>query len=283
MNKPGNLLRRRGFSLLELLAVMSIMAMLTTLAVTSYFAAINGMARRSAVKHVVNSLILARQRACMEGTRVSVMFFNEFKGYKKDEVGVPTTEENLIPSYVVCRELGRLSYVNGKQIGDEFGELGKMFGTTKLDNYAGQMRLYNLTHGGWWDVRPWVSGDTSDFSVDCTFPYSETILGQNPDSAMAGYAFVMVNDKTSGTVAGDSYGIEAAPIGALPRGFVFSGLDNQDSDPITINFLPDGRLDTSTGGKSQVKIVETRLPSKQPSNTVKVGSDGSITYGEIWN
>ena len=74
-----------------------------------------------------------------------------------------------------------------------------------------------------------------------------------------------------------------APIGALPRGFVFSGLDNKDSDPITINFLPDGRLDTSTGGKSQVKIVETRLPSKQPSNTVKVGSDGSITYGEIWN
>ena len=59
-----------GFSLLELLAVMSIMALLTTLAVTSYFSAVRGMGRRSAVNNLANTLIQARQRACMDNARV---------------------------------------------------------------------------------------------------------------------------------------------------------------------------------------------------------------------
>ena len=68
---------RRGFSLLELLAVMSIMAMLSTLAVTSYFGAIRGMASRGAKKHFQNTLLLARQRACIDGARVRLMAFYE--------------------------------------------------------------------------------------------------------------------------------------------------------------------------------------------------------------
>lgn len=275
--------KQRGFSLLELLAVMSIMALLTTMAVTSYFNAITGMARRSAVKHIVNTLILARQRACMEGVRVSVMFFNEFHGYTKDEAGNQTSEEVYLPSYVVCKELGRLSYINGSRIGDEFAELDKMFTTEEMNtSYKGQMRLYNLTEGGWWDVKPYVKGDP-DFSLTATLPYSSAARGTTVNQDVCGFCFVMVNNRARGTAIGDSYGIEAAPIGSLPKGFVIDGLTDQNSTPICINFLPDGRRDTSTGGASSIKIVETRLPSKRPTNTITVDASGTVTFGENWN
>jgi len=265
--------------LLELLAVMSIMAMLTTLAVTSYFSAISGMARRSAVKHVVNTLILARQRACMEGARVSVMFFNEFHGYAKDETGNQTSEEVDLPSYVVCKELGQISYMNGGAIGDEFKDLDKMFGVAgvgqwqDVDNsFKGQMRLYNLTKGGWWDVKPYVKGTSQTVGL----PYEGI-----EDDLSCNY-FVVVNSHVSSPAIGDSYGVEAAPISSLPKGFVFNGLTDQNSEPICINFLPDGRCDTSIG-KSSITIIETRLPSKRPSNTIRVSAQGVISFEEKWN
>ena len=277
---------------MELLAVMSIMAMLTTLAVTSYFTAIRGMARRSAIKHVVNSLILARQRSCMEGVRVSVMFFNEFRGYEKDADGKQTAKEINIPSYVVCKELGRFSYVVGSgnaiKVGDEFAELGKMFGTNDMGSaYQGQLRLYNLTHGGWLDVKPWVSTDTERFDVLCSFPYEKAVTGSDPEQRqMSGFGFTVVRNQsgTVGTRTGDSYGIEAAPVGSLPKEFVFNGLDNKDSDPICINFLSTGKLDTTTQGKSSVTIIEVRDKKNPHSNTISVKeSDGSIDYKETWN
>ena len=272
--------RRRGFSLLELLAVMSIMALLTTLAVTSYFSAITGMARRSAVKHVVNTLILARQRACMEGARVSVMFFDEFHGYAKDEAGKQTSEEICLPSYVVCKELGRLSYVSGGQFGDEFAELDKIFTkkTSDMSTSYSQMRLYNLTRGGWSDVKPWVE----DVEIDCVFPYGETVLGQNPP-LLTGFVFEKANtDSGVEWKAGDSYGIEVSPIGSLPKGFVFDGLTDRNSEPISISFLPDGIRDTSTGGKGEVKIIETRLPTARPSSRITVSDKGAIEYEDTW-
>ena len=76
---------KKGFTLVELLTVMAIMAMLSTIAVSSYFTAIRGMARRSALKHLANTFVLARQRACMEGASMSVMIFNEITGYDNTE------------------------------------------------------------------------------------------------------------------------------------------------------------------------------------------------------
>jgi prepilin-type N-terminal cleavage/methylation domain-containing protein len=97
---------RRGFSLLELLAVMTIMVMLSALAVTSYFAAVRGMARRGALKNLVNTLVLARQRACMESSCFSVIMFNEVSGVNSGD---------LTPSYIVAKGLGQLSYISAVQ------------------------------------------------------------------------------------------------------------------------------------------------------------------------
>ncbi len=270
MNTKGKKRKRsRGFTLLELLAVMSIMAMLTTLAVTSYFSAIRGMTRRSAVKHFANSLILARQRACLEGVRVSVMVFNEITGYDGSD---PT----VVPSYVVCKEVGKISFISQGKLIDEFAPLDKMFGTEAASaSYLGSMRLYNLTQGKWWNVKPSVEkhdltgrGSAYQPSKVYTLPaygFTKNMNVQNP------------NDATWNV--GDTYGVEASPPGSLPKGFKFVELDgasNNEPDNVSkvvcVTFLPDG-----TAQRDETIRIRELLP---PNTTAKieVKSDGSINY-----
>ena len=109
--------------LIELLAVMAIVAMLSTLAVTSYFSAIRGMPSRTALTTSTTRMAMARQRACIDGCRVSLIVFNEAAAF--DASG--TAISDLAASFVVCRELGRFSFVSGTSCSDEFSDLGSLF------------------------------------------------------------------------------------------------------------------------------------------------------------
>jgi len=299
---------RRGFSLLELLAVMSIMAMLSTLAVTSYFSAVRGMTRRSAVKHLANTLVVARQRACLEGSRMSVMIFNELSRYEG-------SDEIVVPSYVICKEVGRISYISDGKLVDEFAPLDKMFGSVKKESdlQAGgelnSMKLYNLAQGnlaqgGWWCVYPLVlqtkdllSGRESayyksliDAGMKDKIPsryYQRTKKCYTSGYEIPAFAFVentkIANPKKIPWSVGDSYGVEAAPMNSLPRGFQFNfpgtgkGKKNDSTaKPICITFEPDGRSSHS----GDVVIEEMYKPNK--SVTISVKAEGSITYDEVW-
>lgn len=270
---------RRGFSLLELLAVMSIMAMLSTLAVTSYFSAIQGMTRRSAIKHFANALILARQRACMEGTRVSVVLFNEVVGYDKEN------KEQVVPSYVVCKEVGRISYADSGKFGDEFSELDRMFNneqtsTLKLNtSYRGSMRLFNLTQGKWSQVKPWVNVEKVQ---DRASAYKNGTMYELSAFAFEEYTTAQVPNANRATwKIGDSYGIEASPINSLPRGFEFVGMETDSGNPSTkskcVTFQTDGRS-TGDNGLLQIKVTGSTLKT-----SLNVQADGSLTYTEKWN
>ena len=266
---------RRGFSLLELLAVMSIMAMLTTLAVTSYFSAIRSMTRRSATKHLVNTFILARQRACMEGARVSVIIFNEVTGEKDTDV---------TPSYVMCKEIGQLTFLNLPKLVDEFTEIDRMFGTKGYgDNYKGSMKLYNLTEGKWSHVYPWVV----PYQLNSRYSASGNPHMTDSEQSM-GYSLNVFAFKINPNVqnsngepnwnVGDAYGIEVAPAGSLPRNFWFSTLQDSVTKVITVTFEPDG---TATTADNTITISETQPPKFK--NSITVASDGSINYNEDWN
>ncbi len=272
MNNRTTHTRRRGFSLLELLAVMSIMAMLTTMAVTSYFSAIRGMTRRSAVKHLANTLILARQRACMEGTRVSVMLFNEVTGY--DEA---TKKEKIAPSYVVCKEIGRISFISqGKYYIDEFASLDKMFGTAAIDaNYLGSIRIYNLQQGKWSNVFPSVAARETDMSS----AYELALTGQEVMKKIPMFGFVVntkvPNANAASWAVGDAYGIEAVPINSLPRGFQFADLPQYNSKPVCVTFKPDG---SATAKVLSIQAMQAPLGRC----SITVATDGSIKYDEKW-
>lgn len=269
MTKRSN----RGFSLLELLTVVAIMGMLSTLAVTSYFSAIRGMTRRSAIKHLVNTLVLARQRSCMEGSRMSVLIFNEVTGYDSRNKAI------IAPSYVVCKEVGRVSAKQGDQIYDEFTALDKLFGyeksvsAIKNDGEYASMRLYNLAEGKWTCVYPKVlltkdinaiisDGESVNLPI-FTFVKNARSESKNPSSAT--------------WEVGDPYGIEVTPLNSLPRGFWFKKFeDAENRAPICITFEPDGNA-----SRTENIVIEEQLVSKRM--TIKVTNTGEIEYNEKWN
>ena len=279
--------RDAGFSMLELLAVMSIMALLTTVGVTSYFSAVRGMGRRNAIKHLANTLAVARQRASMDNSRVSVIIFNEVSGVDEDGKMI------VRPSYVLCKEMGRITYVSGNALVDEFTALDAIFGLEKaagdseryqdFTSQAGGLKLYNLTAGGSSYVYPLVE----EYQVRCFTVYDKEAPpsyhiaeGSRQPLDINNYSFrvnVGLQNNNATWNIGDVYGIEAGPVMNLPRGFEFSRLrDNRDSfDYVT--FLPNGRAEFSAGS---IRITELRPPNR--SNTITVSQEGKIKYNNKW-
>jgi len=267
-----------GFSLLELLAVMSIMGLLTTLAVTSYFGAARGMARRGAIKHMVNTLTLARQRACMDNARVSVVLYNEVSGILDDDSG--GTKKAVTPSYVVCKEVGKITMVTGNYLIDEFNALDNMFATVPLDNaasYKGGFRLYNLSEGGFSFVFPWVVKSDNRIQGRQS-PYKPRPIA---DTRINAWCFeinrnVPVREDGNKWYVGDSYGVEAAPVQTLPKLFEFKALRDNERSIQVITFLPDGRAFKS----DKITISETRPPMK--SADIDISKEGVIKYDNKW-
>lgn len=257
--------KNAGFSLLELLAVMSIMALLTTLSVTSYFSAVRGMGRRSAVTNLANTFIQARQRACMDNARVSVVMYNKITGPEDADVR---------PSYVVCNSVGKVTYYANNNIVDEFTALDTIFSKVNLgSNYKGAIKLYNLTQGGFSYVFPWVE----------QYPLQNRYSAYKPNKAYTinAYAFKIngnIPSRQGGDVwdVGDSYGVESAPVQTMPRGFQISSLGDSPTEVEFVTFLPDGRA------LSQKTITIVEIRDQTRSVTMKVATDGSITYDENW-
>ena len=238
---------RDGFSLLELLAVMAIVAMLSTLAVTSYFSAIRGMSSRTARRGLTNALSMARQRACIDGCRVSLIIFNEAAGF--DTSGSKVSD--LAASYVVCRELGRFSFVREDRLFDEFADLNKLFREklstdTSSDSVAGAIRLYNLSAGSWSLVRPYVVKENVGSKADLLYSGNSFQIEAYAFQRLTGSGMQSSGGGNPTWKAGDSYGIEVMPVQSLPKGFSFRELNaNASSDASLtdvrhVTFEPDG-------------------------------------------
>ncbi|MDD2598254.1 MAG: type II secretion system protein [Kiritimatiellae bacterium] len=272
-----------GFSLLELLAVLSIMGLLTTLAVTSYFGAARGMARRGAVKHLANTLTLARQRACMDNARVSVVLYNEVSGIVDADLG--GSKKAVIPSYVVCKEVGKISFIppGNQYLIDEFNSLDTMFSTVALENassYKGGFRLYNLTNteGGFSFVYPWVVSSKDMISGRQSAYKPRTGPKEDVINAWCFEINRNVPVRAGGDVwrVGDSYGVEAAPVQTLPKLFEFKDLKEDEKRIQVLTFLPDGRALK----RVTIAIAETSPPYK--STTVRVTKEGKVEYDSKW-
>jgi prepilin-type N-terminal cleavage/methylation domain-containing protein len=271
--------KRTGFTLLELLTVMAIMALLSTLAVTSYFGAVRGMARKSAVNHLANTLALARQRACMEGSRMCVMLYNE--------VLDNATPPSVAPSFVVCKEIGHISYAPGDSLGDEFANLSSIFGldedSSDISSSYETLKLFNLTQGKWTYVYPRVikktirptGFDSEDQQRSYTIPIycfrqsqaAKTLQGKN-SRATLGFGNWKV---------GDSYGIEATPPTSLPKRFSFDQMQKSNYENVLfVTFNADGSV-----SQSKTFTIIDSLDNK--STTVQVSTQGRISYTGKWH
>jgi prepilin-type N-terminal cleavage/methylation domain-containing protein len=68
--------RRAGFTLMELLVVMAIMLTISTILVAGYFGMTRAASYAAAETDVYNLIQLARQRACLDGTKVFFMLID---------------------------------------------------------------------------------------------------------------------------------------------------------------------------------------------------------------
>ena len=271
---------------MELMAVMAVMGLLATLAVTSYFSAIRGMNKRRAADTLYKALVSARQRACVDSSQIQFLCFNVWSGAEltPEAQGDRVKQlKALSPTYVVCKELGRVTYRSGSLLGDEFTPLNSLIGATApteavAKNNKGRMRLFNLTEGDWSDVSMQV---VSSRGYDIA---SATTIGEFfPDREQMLWCFVMVDPRGVNWKVGDVYGIEAAPLATLPQNVFFGSPigtnPGGNEKPLTIRFFPDGGAEKKTIRLSAMGSSVENLPD---FTSITVDDNGTISPPTSW-
>ena len=183
---------RRGFTLMELLIVMAIMIVITTILVGGYFGMTRAASYHAAETGVFNLLQLARQRACMDGTKVFFMLLDS-------------------NTCVLVRGVGELG--TGMQKSSE-GELRYHFYDYYADHHIitnefSKLRVWNMSNNLYGEdvqlSRSFNAGSRADFRPFYTVDAKLRSAGE-------------VNQWKKG----DRYGFELFPRHVLPLGFLFS-------------------------------------------------------------
>ena len=255
--------------------------MLSTLAVTSYFSAIRGMSSRTARDNFYNALMMARQRACIDGCARQPDRFQRSRRLRC----VGHSDQRPAASFVVCRELGRFSFVSGNFLFDEFSDLGSLFRKKQAgdsaNTSAGSVKLYNLSQGAWTLVGPYVDWKTVGSSADS----SAELLYSGGSFSIKAHALERLKrhridrEYEPDWKTGDSYGVEITPIKSLPKGFVFDELNNNLTsgdtlkDVRSVTFEPDG---SAIRGATFTIRSQTRDPNVQGMRFT-VSTQGNIT------
>jgi len=267
----------KGFTLLELLTVMAIMAMLSTLAATGYFAAVRGIAKQRGTTGLMNALTLARQRACTDGARTSVVCYNVWSDASSSD------RKDCRPSYVICKVLGRFTDISGTQLADEFTPIDRLF---NLPDYQGvssssvktyPIRLYNLTRGGWSDVQQEVK--RKPYGAHLGFPDRPGSTYETPEVLL----YFTRRDGTQWEV-GDAYGVAVSTVSSLPKNVYFGGTlmpTSPNSNVIIFEFRPDGLAEAGSASQIDLCMVKEAGAVPKPVKQINVNTRGEITSRDL--
>lgn len=250
---------KKGFTLVELLLVIGIMAVMGTIAVTSYSAATRGMADRAALDAAKSIADAALERARLDRTRTYLYCFNEVTSIDDDlDTG---SAQGLL---VAVRATGRITAVDNDCYYDEFN-LERIESTTEFEEdeaisggggsdaenreNATITRIYRLASGAS-AQSGFMSVYEGNFSMEIDVPEPEAELnpsGNSPSGTdrLTIYGYKKVNGGEGGAQfeVGDLYGKEFA-VTRLPPNYTFSQ-----------NVRMESRTDL---GQSIVKVVEVK-------------------------
>ena len=266
---------KRAFTLMELLVVISIMALLGTISVGGYRALTQGMEERGVLQNVNQFVRSAYQRAQIDRQPVSVYYWNE----------TLQSETDYQPSIsvgraVAVRRMGRLSYVSGGTLlHDEFGDLNRYYPQTDdSDSQRSGMFLYKLSGGSQME-RSVVSQN-----IEKEFFNEMYLSGLPNDDREAGeitsYAFKFVDPGSASWQKGDAYGFEFAEI-TLPHNYIFGNQFSRDtSNPVKgeggFSFSVSGNAGSgSTGGLGsgwRIDITAIRAGQSGDLEAISIGS-----------
>ena len=228
---------RAAFTLMELLVVMSIMLIVSTILVAGYFGMTRAASYTAAETDVFNHLQLARQRASLDGTRVFFLLIDS-------------------NSYVLVHGAGQLTrdmdskiYDGRHRIYDAYADMHE------ITNKASHVRVWNMDKNLYGDdvnINPAaVDGPAPTFpgSEENYFRHTCVLDARLPNAA-----------QWNRWKQGDRYGFELYPRQVLPKGFYF-GLQDLDNAPRneSIVFAADGTSSRVSG--SPPVITRTGITS----------------------
>lgn len=230
---------RRGFTLLELLIVMAIMVLLSTIMVTNYFGAQRAAAYSASVTEVRNALTLARQRACMDGRKTFFVFTND-------------------TDFFVVQPIGAFTHVQGKVYYDGYVDMQeseaantrtRIFNLENFEDYYATVGTHTMESD---------AGDLFKGQYVTKFEFykgNDEIDGSGTSTSSA----ASVNP---GWSKGDRYGVAISTMFRLPKGFSatkFTGFDSH-GDNHFISFNADGS--TSGGTLEVAEAINKNKPIK---------------------
>ena len=231
---------KRAFTLVELLVVMGILATMATVSIGSYVAVVRGMADRGAIAAATSVISLAKERAGIDLVPTIVYFYNELVQDEDKNAG----KDRVVAGVAVAvRRAGRISYIDGDFLGDEFADLDKVYDAVTEDDQNSlkgeAFRLYKVDFSK--DEMQYTSVHSDvvekhtskevfpveDPQEDRNVSDIKTSKGSKDDGKqLYVYAFKSAKGKSTATVSdwhiGSAYGYEFARV-RLPDNYVFGG------------------------------------------------------------
>ena len=149
-------LDKAAFTLVELMVVIGLMALLGTVSVTGYFAAVRGMSDRAALDDTRSIVRLAMQTCLIDQTPTAVLFYNHQNQVRIDSGSESVSEEEVKAtssgSVVAIKMAGRISYIEGNGgtdsiLVDEFADWNQSYPVKTKDSASKSgVRFYRMTN-----------------------------------------------------------------------------------------------------------------------------------------
>ena len=248
------LARRAGFTLLELLIVITMMIFITTVTVMNYSGAMRAAGYSAVSNDVFSSLLQARQRACLDNKPV---YFYLLDG----------------TNYVLQEALGTVAHIDPIDTAYPSMLGSKVFYDPYFDAsaFSSNTPLIDIDRPGTGAIVWMVQAGNN---MQMTNPVT---LALYPIAACMLHVTNNLSCDFSHWQEGDHYGASLFAPQMLPKGFVFT------PDPLTLSqtqrlvlFQADGSVDT-TDYLSQL-VVQEVISGKQMKFTIS--SNGKITQGQ---
>ena len=222
---------KKGFTLVELLAVIGLMGLMGAIAIGGYSAVVRGMSDRAALDAAKGIIDAARQRANLDRKKTYVYLFDEVvKVDSEMSAGIVNGVA------IAVRPVGRVSAVVGDLICDEFGDLANTYASlsaeegssdSEMEASASTMKLYSIPQKDFALVKEGVFKTSVQVNRTLETPdgdSDETATGVSGEDwvnrSFYYYGFKRVGGGATFS-AGDEYGQEFA-VARLPPGYTFS-------------------------------------------------------------
>lgn len=257
---------RRGFTLIELMVVVGIVALLITMAATSF----GGASRQESVTKSRNQLrdllLFGRQQACVTGKEHVLVCWNVDV---EMEIG-NSTQKTEQGRYALFRTVGP-AWASNTSIVAPFGYQREVL--AELQKNARAINMNDPDDEDFMRVKesisdPTQTGDsTSDFTSLKSLTYTYYVGGQKKTSSAFRGTTVAIMRSSVGESEVFPLGIRTTSTYSLPQNYKFS------SDREVFVFTPDGGVEKST---SISAVNSVTSGSNVPTFTIKVNTDGSI-------